>query len=102
MEHDTTSFDKHDFTEYIAKRHGIDDSLAEAIVEIFADSLQELISNGASVEIDQIGRFYTIPLFPAGIKHKNNFALAKAAREHMVGFKASNKLKRYACCLAFS
>ena len=90
------NFDKHNFVNYIAERHGIDDSLAEAIVEIFADSLQELISNGVSVEIDQIGRFYTIPLFPAGIKHNNNFALAKAAREHMVGFKASNQLKRYA------
>jgi hypothetical protein len=46
--------------------------------------------------VDQIGQFYTIPLFPSGIKHNNNFALAKAAREHMVGFKASNQLKRYA------
>ena len=93
---DKADFDKHDFINYIAERHGIHIYIAEAIVDIFADSLQELISNGASVEIDQIGRFYTIPLFPAGIKHKNNFALAKAAREHMVGFKASNQLKRYA------
>ena len=93
---DKTNFDKHEFTCYIAERHGIHIYIAEAIVDIFADSLQELISNGASVEIDQIGKFYTIPLFPAGIKHNNNFALAKAAREHMVGFKASNQLKRYA------
>ena len=93
---DKANFDKNDFVNYIAERHGIHIYIAESIVDIFADSLQELISNGASVEIDQIGKFYTIPLFPAGIKHNNNFALAKAAREHMVGFKASNQLKRYA------
>ncbi len=90
------NFDKHDFACYIAERYGIHTYIAEAIVDIFADSLQELVSNGASVEIDQIGHFYTMPLFPAGIKHNNNFALAKAAREHMVGFKASRQLKRYA------
>ena len=95
MQTDTANFDKYGFINYIEKRYGINIDMAETIVDIFADSLQELISNGVSVDIDQIGQFYTIPLFPAGIKHKNNFALAKAAKEHMVGFKASNKLKRY-------
>ncbi len=96
MQNDRSNFDKRAFINYIAERHGIHIYIAEAIVEIFADSLQELISNGASVEVDQIGQFYTTPLFPAGIKHKNNFALAKAAKEHMVGFKASKHLKKYA------
>ena len=68
---------KYEFIKYNAERYGIDESVAETMVDMFADSLQELVALGQSVEIDEIGKFTTTPLFPEGIKHHNNIALAK-------------------------
>jgi nucleoid DNA-binding protein len=61
---------------------------------MFADSLQELVASGQSVEIDEIGEFKSTPMFPEGIKHQNNIALAKLGRRNMVSFKASKQLTR--------
>tara|TARA_B110000908_G_scaffold157845_1_gene198343 strand:+ start:15 stop:287 length:273 start_codon:yes stop_codon:yes gene_type:complete len=86
--------EKFEFIEYTAKRYGIDESLAETMVDMFADTLQELVCSGTNVRIDEIGEFKTTPLFPEGIKHQNNIALAKLGRRNMVSFKASKQLTR--------
>jgi nucleoid DNA-binding protein len=83
---------KFEFIEYTAKRYGVDESMAETMVDMFADTLQELVSAGQSVEIDEIGEFKTTPMFPDGIKHNNNLSLAKLAKQNMVSFKASHSL----------
>lgn len=85
---------KYEFIKYNAERYGIDESVAETMVDMFADSLQELIFAGQSVEIDEIGEFKSTPLFPDGIKHHNNIALARLGKRHMVSFKASKQLTR--------
>ena len=59
------------------------------MLDIFADSLAELVANGQSVEIDGIGEFTTIPLFPNGINHQN-----RIAKKHMLCFKASDNLTK--------
>jgi nucleoid DNA-binding protein len=59
---------------------------------MFADCLSELLNAGHSVEIDGVGRFEKLPLFPSGINHKNNILLARAARKNTVYFKASKSL----------
>jgi nucleoid DNA-binding protein len=84
--------DKYGFVKYSAERYGIDESTAEAMVDMFADCLQELVTSGQSVEIDEIGEFKTTPMFPNGIKHNNNLSLAKLAKQNMVSFKASRRL----------
>ena len=84
--------DKYDFIKYSAERYGIDESMAETMVDMFADTLQELVAAGQSVNIDEIGEFKSTPLFPEGIKHKNNITLAKLAKRNMVSFKASKYL----------
>lgn len=84
--------EKYEFIEYSAKRYGIDESVAETMVDMFASCLQELISAGQSVNIDEIGEFQTAPLFPNGINHKNNIALAKLKKKNIVSFKASKQL----------
>ena len=83
---------KFEFIEYAAKRYGIDDSVAETLVDMFADSLHDLLSAGYSVNIDEIGEFKTTPLFPNGLNHRNNIALARAAKRNIVSFKASKSL----------
>ena len=67
--------EKFEFIEYVAKRYGIDESMAETMIDMFADSLQELVCAGTNVNIDEIGEFRSTPLFPEGIKHQNNIAL---------------------------
>ena len=84
--------EKYEFIEYSAKRYGIDESVAETMVDMFANCLQELISAGQSVNIDEIGEFQTALLFPNGLNHGNNIALAKAAKRNIVSFKASKQL----------
>ena len=54
--------EKFEFIEYTAKRYGIDESLAETMVDMFADTLQELVCSGTNVCIDEIGEFKTTPL----------------------------------------
>lgn len=84
--------DKLDFIEYSANRYGIDFSVAETFVDMFSDCLSELLDAGQSVEIDGIGKFEKIPLFPNGINHRNNIALARVAKKKMISFKASEDL----------
>ena len=62
----------YEFVKFAANRFGIDETLAESMVDMFAQSLQELISCGQSVTIDEIGEFKSIPLFPNGLNHHNN------------------------------
>jgi len=84
--------EKFEFIEYTAKRYGIDESLAETLVDMFADTLQELICSGTNVNIDEIGEFRSTPLFPKGINHQNKLALAKIAKRNIISFKASKYL----------
>jgi nucleoid DNA-binding protein len=84
----------YEFIEYTAKRFGIDESVAETMVDMFAQSLQELVASGKSVKIDEIGEFKPVPLFPNGLNHHNNIALAKAAKRNIVSFKASENLTK--------
>ena len=83
---------KFEFIEYSAKRYGIDFSVAETLVDMFSSCLQELLDAGQSVEIDGIGKFESLPLFPNGLNHRNNIALAKLRKAHMVSFTASKQL----------
>ena len=84
--------DKLGFIEYSAKRYGVDFSTAETFVDMFSDCLSELLNAGQSVEIDGVGTFETLPLFPDGLNHRNNIALARVAKKKMVSFKASEDL----------
>ena len=84
--------DKLDFIEYSASRYGIDFSTAETFVDMFSDCLSELLNAGQSVEIDGVGTFEKLPIFPDGLNHKNNIALARVAKKKMVSFKASKSL----------
>ena len=83
---------KLNFIEYTANRYGIDFSTAETFVDMFSDCLSELLEAGQSVEIDGAGRFEKLPLFPEGLNHRNNIALARLAKKKMVSFKASEDL----------
>jgi len=84
----------YDFIKFTANRFGIDETLAESMVDMFAQSLQELVASGQSVTIDEIGEFKSVPLFPQGLNHHNNIALAKAAKRNIVSFKASENLTK--------
>jgi len=84
----------YDFIKFTANRFGIDETLAESMVDMFAQSLQELVASGQSVTIDEIGEFKSAPLFPQGLNHHNNIALAKAAKRNIVSFKASENLTK--------
>ena len=86
------TMDKLDFIEYSASRYNIDFSVAETFVNMFSDCLAELLDAGQSVEIDGIGEFEKIPLFPNGLNHQNKIALARVANKKMVCFQASNNL----------
>lgn len=85
---------KQDFTKYMANRYGIDDDQAECITDMFAESLADALSSGESVSIKDIGKFESTPLFPNGIQHKNNIALAKLNKLNMVKFKPSKNLTK--------
>lgn len=91
--------EKYEFIEYTAKRYGIDESVAETMVDMFADSMQDILNSGQSVNIDELGEFQSTPLaslFPQGLNHRNNIALAKAGRRNIVSFKASDNLTQNA------
>lgn len=85
---------KFDFIEYTAQRYGIDIDMAETMVDMFSDSLTDLMQAGQSVEIDGIGEFKTTPLFPGGLNKYNNIALAKLGTRKIVTFKPSKQLNR--------
>ena len=87
-----TIMNNYDFIEYTARRFGIDESVAETFVDMFAQSLQELIASGQSVKIDQIGEFKSLALFPQGLSHHNNIGLAKASKRNIIQFKPSDTL----------
>jgi nucleoid DNA-binding protein len=62
---------------------------------MFADCLQEVISTGQSVNIDEIGEFKTTALsslISNGFSGHNNVALAQVAKQNIVSFKASGLL----------
>lgn len=80
------------FIEYSAKKYGIDFSIAETFVDMFSDCLSELLNTGQSVEIDGVGTFEKLPLFPNGLNHQNKIALARLAKKKMVSFKTSEDL----------
>lgn len=84
--------DRYEFIKYATERYGIDECVAETMLDMFANSLQDLLSAGYSVNIDEIGEFKTAPLFPNGLNHRNNIALAKAAKRNIVSFVPSTKL----------
>jgi len=81
----------YEFVKFAANRFGIDETVAESMVDMFAQTLQELVSSGQST-IDEIGEFKSVPLFPNGLNHHNNIALAKAAKRNIVSFKPSDRL----------
>ena len=84
--------EKFEFIEYTAKRYGIDESVAETMIDMFADTLQEIIASGQEVNIDEIGVFRKLPLFPNGINHQNNIALKRASMQNYISFRASDSL----------
>jgi hypothetical protein len=83
---------KLDFIEYSASRYGIDFSVAETFVDMFSSCLSELLDAGQSVDIDGIGEFEKIPLFPNGLNHQNKIALARLTKKTMISVKASEDL----------
>lgn len=83
--------DKYEFIEYLASRYGIDGSVAETVVGMFSDCLQELISAGQSVNIDEIGEFKTYSLFPKELQ-ANHPALIGLANTKIVNFNPSTNL----------
>ncbi len=83
-----------EFIKFAAKRFGIDEYVAETFVDMFAESLQELIAAAQSVTIDEIGEFKPTPLFSNGLNHGNNIVLASIAERNMVSFKPSEKLTK--------
>ena len=84
----------YEFVKFAANRFGIDETVAESMVDMFAHTLQELVASGQSVTIDEIGEFKSVPLFPNGLNHHNNIALAKIAKRNIVSFKASENLTK--------
>ena len=84
----------YEFVKFAANRFGIDETVAESMVDMFAQSLQELVAAGQSVTIDEIGEFKSVPLFPNGLNHHNNIALAQVAKRNIVSFKPSDRLTK--------
>ncbi len=82
----------YEFVKFAANRFGIDETVAESMADMFAQSFQELVSSGQSVTIDEIGEIKSAPLFPNGLNHHNNIALAKVAKRNIVSFKTSDRL----------
>jgi nucleoid DNA-binding protein len=85
--------DKLEFIEYSANRYGVDFSTAETLLDMFSSCLQELLQAGKSVEIDGVGKFEKLPLFPNGLNHRNNINLARIAKKNIVCFQASENLE---------
>lgn len=69
-----------EFIKYTSQRYGIDENTIETMVDIFASSLQEVITSGNKVTIDEIGEF--CPQMPA----------VPNAKQQAVCFKPSQKL----------
>lgn len=61
-----------EFIKFAAKRFGVDEYFAETMVDMFAESLQELVAAGQSVTIDEIGEFKSTPL-PKWFKSQNQY-----------------------------
>ena len=53
----------YEFVKFAANRFGIDETVAESMVDMFAQTLQELVASGQSVTIDEIGEFKSVPLY---------------------------------------
>ena len=87
--------DKLRFIEYSANRYGIDFSTTETFVDMFSHCLSELLDAAQSVDIDGVGKFEKIPLFPNGLNHHNKIALAKIAKSSFISFKPSTQLTNY-------
>ena len=83
--------EKFQFIEYIAKRYGIDESMTKTMIDMFADTLQEIVATGQEVNIDEIGVFSKLPLFPHGINHQNKLSIAKLSKKCMVSFVPSKQ-----------
>ncbi|MFK7974416.1 MAG: HU family DNA-binding protein [Rickettsiaceae bacterium] len=83
---------KQGFIKYISDRYGIEENTAETMVDIFTDSLHDLVVAGYSINIDEIGEFKTTPLFPKGLQCLQNNAVAKLAKRNIVCFMPSEKL----------
>ena len=81
---------KLEFIEYTAKRYGFDESLAETLIDMFVDTLQEIVASCQEFNIDEIGIFHKMSLFPNGIKHKNNVSLKRTSVQNYVSFKAND------------
>ena len=77
---------KLEFIEYSANRYGIDFSMAETLVDMFSSCLSELLQASQSVEIEGVGKFEKVPLFPNAINHQNKIALARLAKKQIVYF----------------
>ena len=57
----------------------LDFSTVETFVDMIPDCLSELSNAAQSVEIDDVGTFEKLTLFPEGLNHRNNIALARLA-----------------------
>ena len=89
---------KKDFIEYVAINSDIPKASAIAIVDIFTNSLQEVIVTGESITIDEIGEFQTKPLFSKelSIKHFNKIKLAEIFESKTITFTTFDELKTLA------
>ena len=83
---------KQDFINYVFDRYGIEQNISETMLDIFADSLHDLIVAGYSIKLDEIGEFKTTPLFPNGLNAVKNNALDRLAHKNMVSFTPSKVL----------
>ena len=84
--------DKLEFIEYSANRYGVDFSTDETLLDMFSSCLQELLQAGKFVEIDGLGKFEKLPLFPDGLNHRNNINIARIAKKNIVYFQPSENL----------
>ena len=84
--------DKLEFIEYSANRYGVDFSTDETLLDMFCSCLQELLQAGKFVEIDGLGKFEKLPLFPDGLNHRNNINIARIAKKNIVYFQPSENL----------
>ena len=66
--------------------------MAGTFVDMFSNCLSKLLNAGWSVEIDGVGTVEKLSLFPEGLNHRNNIALARMTKKKMVSFKASKFL----------
>ena len=85
--------DKFEFITYAARRYGIDESAAEYMVDMFTATLQDVITSGQDVNIDEIGEFKTTPLLSHLKGNIENTVLVNLARRKIVTFTASKNLQ---------